>query len=322
MSNNVVKKLKMKRRKRIRRRRKFILFCFTFIVINLLIGLVFKNDDTNIKTEYITNNQCQNNDECTYGNITDEIDSVDEIDIKEEKDNSGYLDLEIDENADDAAKILSETMYRWNFYREDNRKIAYLTFDDGPSSKSTNRILDILDRNNIKATFFVLGSSIESSNNAKETLKRIAKEGHSIGSHGYSHKYSILYPNNKIDVRAVVDDFSKNNDLLKDILGKDFYTRLIRLPGGYSSWNGTSELDKILEEKGIYQMDWNVLNGDAEGNNYTKEQLLKRLKETLGEQDVAIILMHDTDAKESTVEYLQSAIDYLKEKGFEFRTLK
>lgn len=236
--------------------------------------------------------------------------------------NSGYIKLEDDINADDASDILPKTMYEWNFYREDNKKIAYLTFDDGPSNHSTDKILDILKKNNIKATFFVLGSSIENNNKSTEILKRIAKEGHAIGSHGYSHNYSKLYPNRVIDVKAVIEDFEKNDILLKNILGKDFSTRLIRLPGGHSSWKGTEALDKVLNEKGIWQVDWNALNGDAEGIDFPKEVLLENLKETVGDKDIAIILMHDTDNKKGTVEYLQSAIDYLKSQGFEFRTLK
>ena len=225
-------------------------------------------------------------------------------------------------NADDASKILPETMYKWNFYREDGKKIAYLTFDDGPSEHSTEKILDILKINDIKATFFVLGSAIDNNSRSEEILKRIAKEGHAIGSHGYSHNYSQLYPNRTVDVNAFMKDLEKNDMLLKSILGKDFNTRLIRLPGGHSSWKGTQELDKVLQEKNIWQVDWNSLNGDAESKDLPKEVLLNKLKETVGNQDVAIILMHDTDNKSGTVEYLQSAIDYLKSQGFEFRTLK
>ena len=237
-------------------------------------------------------------------------------------DNSGYITLENDINADDASKILPETMYKWNFYREDGKKIAYLTFDDGPSEHSTEKILDILKINDIKATFFVLGSAIDNNSRSEEILKRIAKEGHAIGSHGYSHNYSQLYPNRTVDVNAFMKDLEKNDMLLKSILGKDFNTRLIRLPGGHSSWKGTQELDKVLQEKNIWQVDWNSLNGDAESKDLPKEVLLNKLKETVGNQDVAIILMHDTDNKSGTVEYLQSAIDYLKSQGFEFRTLK
>ena len=75
-----------------------------------------------------------------------------------------------------------------NIYHTD-KKVAYLTFDDGPSN-NTHQILDILKQNNIKATFFVLGSQVEI---FPETTNRIYNEGHYIANHGYSHKYSEIY---------------------------------------------------------------------------------------------------------------------------------
>ena len=66
---------------------------------------------------------------------------------------------------------------------ESETKRAFLTFDDGPSL-NTPEILDILERENIKATFFVLGSQVE---NMPETTKKIYEKGHFIASHGYSH---------------------------------------------------------------------------------------------------------------------------------------
>lgn len=243
-------------------------------------------------------------------------------DFEENQSNSTSQEVINNNYIDDVSIVIPETLYKWNFYREDNKKIAYLTFDDGPSEESTEKILDILLRNNVKATFFTLGTSIDNNKRADSILKRIIDEGHSIGNHGYSHDYRILYPNRTVDVQAFMNDIEKNDERLKSILGNDFTTRLIRMPGGHSSWNGTEELDKVLEEKGLYQMDWNALNGDAEGIEYSREELLNNLKDTVGDKDVIIVLMHDTDMKKGTVEYLQSAIDYLKENGFEFRTLK
>ena len=299
-------------RKRKKRKRKFVLFSFFMIMSTLFIGIILKDNNISAISEERENIEIEVTNDSSEDNENNNI----------EKNNSGYLELNQDPNADDIAKVLPETIYKWNFYRSDNRKVAYLTFDDGPSSISTNKILDILKKNDVKATFFLLGSSIDNTANSKESIKRIAREGHAIANHGYSHKYSILYPNGKVDVSAFMDDINRNNKLLKEILGKDFNTRLIRLPGGHSSWNGTKELDKELENNKIYQVDWNVLNGDAEGGNKTKEQLIDRFKRTLGDQETAIILMHDSDNKLSTVESLQDIIDYLKLEGFEFRTLK
>lgn len=316
---------RIRRRKKIRRIRRRILFTIILIVSIVIIFQVFnKIDNLNInfykRVEALTGNNensAENeNKEKIEGEKSDKEENINILD------NSGYSSLEEDINADDASEVLPKTMYKWNFYREDGRKIAYLTFDDGPSEHSTERILDILKENNIKATFFELGSSIERNYKAKDILKRVVDEGHAIGSHGYSHDYYKLYPNGIVDVKAVVKDFKTNDDILKGMLGKDFSTRLIRLPGGHSSWNGTGALDEVLKSMGIWQVDWNALNGDAEGKDFPKEVLLSKLKETVGKQDVVIVLMHDTDYKKGTVEYLQSAIDYLKSEGFEFRTLK
>lgn len=306
-----------------------ILFISTFVIFTFVNK--FRHDITETKADIIDNNsdkkETAENDSKNDDNSSNDIDdneNKEDSDIENNipLDNSGYLALEEDINADDASVVVPETMYKWNFYREDNKKIAYLTFDDGPSEHSTEKILDILNANDIKATFFTLGSSIERNPRSEEILKRMAKEGHAIASHGYSHEYSILYPNRTVDVQAVLNDFEKNDKLLKDKLGKDFSTRLIRLPGGHSSWNGTAALDVELEKRGIIQVDWNSLNGDAEGHDKPKEVLLRNLQDTVLDQDVVIVLMHDTDSKQGTVDYLQSAIDYLRGEGFEFRTLK
>lgn len=316
-------------KKQVKKIKKMIVFTLSLLVsINIMFQVFDKIDKFKVniykKVEALTSNNEDKVEEINKEGIENKKDDEmeKEEEIRDSLDNSGYLTLEEDINSDDASKVLPETMYKWNFYREDGKKIAYLTFDDGPSEHATEKILGILKENDIKATFFILGSSIENNSKSEEILKRIAKEGHAIGSHGYSHNYSILYPNRTVDLEAVINDFKKNDDILKGILGKDFSTRLIRLPGGHSSWNGTEALDEVLKEKGIWQVDWNALNGDAEGKDFPKEVLLNRLKETVADQDVVIVLMHDTDYKKGTVESLQSAIDYLKAEGFEFRTLK
>lgn len=251
-------------------------------------------------------------------NITQEAEVPKEVVLDE----SGYLPLKKDTNADDASIVLPETMYKWNFYRENRKKTVYLTFDDGPSTQVTNQILDILDANDIKGTFFVLGTSIKGNPKAPETLKRMAKKGHAIANHGYSHDYNILYPKGVIDVQAFINDMDKNLQLLRETLGQDFNTRVLRMPGGYGTWYGVTPLNKALVEKGYYQTDWNCVNGDAEGRHKSPEQQLDRLKETMLDYDTLIVLMHDTNAKTNTVKYLQSSIDYLKSHGFEFKTLK
>ena len=205
------------------------------------------------------------------------------------------------------------------------KKVVYLTFDDGPSIETTPKILETLRNNEIKATFFVLGSNVEKSDTQKELLKEMVKEGHAIGNHGYCHNYSILYPGRVADTTAFINDMEKSENVMKSVLGDDFSTKVIRFPGGHMSWK-TGNLDPVLEQHGYTYIDWNVLNGDAEGNGKTVEQLINRLKETItnlcGNDDVLVVLMHDTDAKPTTAESLQQSIDYLKSLGYEFRTLK
>lgn len=235
-----------------------------------------------------------------------------------------YTSYENDLYADNA-KDIECMLSRWNYLREDGKKIAYLTFDDGPSTEVTQQILDTLKVNNTKATFFVLGSNVEKSDTQKELLKEMVMEGHAIGNHGYCHDYSVLYPGRVADPTAFINDMKKSEEVMKSVLGEEFSTNVIRLPGGHMSWN-TKALDPILEQNGYSYIDWNSLNGDAESNNRTVEQLVSRLKGSVndlaGNDGVLVVLMHDTNAKEATAQALQQIIDYLKSLGYEFRTLK
>ena len=240
------------------------------------------------------------------------------------KQNLIYTSYENDLYADNA-KDVENMLNKWNYLREDGKKVAYLTFDDGPSTEVTQQILETLKFNNIKATFFVLGSNVEKSNIQKELLKEMVIEGHAIGNHGYCHDYSILYPSRVANPTVIVNDMKKSEYVMRSVLGDDFRTSVIRLPGGHMSWN-TKMLDPVLEENGYSYIDWNTLNGDAEGNDRTVEQLVNRLKGTIRDlaenDDVLVILMHDTNAKKTTSQSLQEIIDYLKSLGYEFRTLK
>ena len=240
------------------------------------------------------------------------------------KENLLYTSYENDLYADNA-KDIENMLNKWNYLREDGKKIAYLTFDDGPSTEVTQQILETLKVNNVKATFFILGSNVEKSDIQKELLKEMVMEGHAIGNHGYCHDYSVLYPGRVANPTVLVNDMKKSENVMKSVLGDNFSTNVIRLPGVHMSWN-TKALDPVLEKNGYSYIDWNVLNGDAESNDRTVEQLVNRFKGTLsdlaGNDDVLVILMHDTNAKKTTAQSLQQIIDYLKSLGYEFRTLK
>ena len=134
-------------------------------------------------------------------------------------------------------------MQSWNFQREDNKKIAYLTFDDGPSENVTPQILDILDKNDVKATFFVLGTAIEGGEKQKELLRRMDEEGHAIGNHGYSHNYKILYPNGVVDASAFISDTKRTEEIINDTLGEALSHGCIRLAVENAQWIYDNVLD-------------------------------------------------------------------------------
>ncbi len=218
---------------------------------------------------------------------------------------------------EELAKIrseLKEERIKAEMEREKNLKIAYLTFDDGPSTKSTPAILDILKREGVKATFFVQGQNVSY---YPEIFKRIYDEGHAIGHHSYSHNYKYLYSS----TNNFMNDIYKTEEVMQKVLGPDFKTGLLRLPGGAFGPKKQHYVN-VAAAKGYTNYNWNALNGDAEGHGLSAGHLLNRLKTTVGGQRRVIILMHDTNAKATTVESLPASIKYLKDRGYEFRTLE
>jgi len=226
----------------------------------------------------------------------------------------------------DAAKVSAILNYK---EKNDDQKIAFLTFDDGPSTTVTPKILDILKKNNVKATFFLIGENIEANGRSKELVKREFNEGHAIGNHTYSHnRNNMLFPNRKVNVPVFMKDIKKNDDALKNVLGQDFNTRILRLPGGYMSRvyykdPNLPEFNSKLKEKNMISLDWNVEIKDSEGKrNKSAAELFSILKEEVGTKSKVIILMHDTYGKVQTANALPQIIKYLKGQGYEFRTIK
>lgn len=205
----------------------------------------------------------------------------------------------------------------------DGRKVAYLTFDDGPSESVTPKILDILDQEDIKATFFILGQSLDSSEKTKEIVKREYDDGHAIGNHTYTHNYHILYPGNKVNADNFMNEIDHCNESLKAVLGDDFKTNIIRFPGGHMSWKNEDEINTRLKDKGYYYIDWNALNKDAEGSKKkTADDLYNDAVSTIGKREKVILLMHDKEGKEETYKALPRIIDYLKQNGYSFMTIQ
>lgn len=201
-----------------------------------------------------------------------------------------------------------------NIYHSDTKR-AFLTFDDGPSSV-TNTILDVLKQENVKATFFVLGSRVEAK---PDVVKRIYDEGHYIANHGYSHVYENIYAS----PQAVLDEYNRCNDAVKNAIGvPEYNSHLFRFPGGITGGKYAdikSQANELLKQNNIVHVDWNALNGDAETNDLSIDFELARLQETTQNRNSVVILMHDAPAKKVTAEALPQIISYLREQGYEFK---
>jgi peptidoglycan/xylan/chitin deacetylase (PgdA/CDA1 family) len=193
---------------------------------------------------------------------------------------------------------------------QEKPKTIYFTFDDGPE-ESTEKVLDILKKNDIKATFFLVGKNVKA---RPEIAKRMVDEGHEIGGHSYEHKYKDIYGS----VGDFLRDFNKTYKEIKKATGVD--TNIFRFPGG--SLNSFNELTawKIVPEmlrRGFLFYDWNGYIGDADPGNtpWTIKQWVYRQ----GTPNRMILLMHDINP--NTAIKLQWIIDYYKDKGYTFAKL-
>ena len=199
----------------------------------------------------------------------------------------------------------------WTDKRTDGTKIAYLTFDDGPSV-NTEKILQILNSNNIKASFFLIGKNAENNTNL---VKEEVADGEVVGNHTYSHQL-----NYKEGPAIFVNDIIKCQDILKSILGPSYKLKLVRFPGGSFGPKIVPFRDAVTKA-GYRFIDWNDEIGDADGYDLPIPILLNNLKKYTVENTV-VILMHDAGAKTTTVQALPQIIQYLKSKGYRFDTLQ
>ncbi len=196
---------------------------------------------------------------------------------------------------------------------DSNDKVCYLTFDDGPS-KLTDQILDILDEYGVKATFFVAAKDDETS---KQRLAEIARRGHTIGLHTYTHDYRKIYAS----VDAFLDDFAKEREIIYNATGE--YPTIFRFPGGSVNSYNKKTARAIIDEmtrRGYTYYDWNVSSGDAE-YGATRESIYRDTVSQAKACTKAIVLCHDTNAKGDTVSQLPSILWELKRNGYRFDKL-
>lgn len=197
--------------------------------------------------------------------------------------------------------------------------VIYLTFDDGPSDKVTPQILDILKSNGIKATFFICAYDEKT----KPMLQRELDEGHTVAIHGYTHDYNVAYASTD----AYMENILKLDQMLQADFGyKAFTTRFL---GGSSNTISEkycpgimTELVQLVPAAGFQYMDWNITSIDANGNNLDADGIYNSIVEELNPAKPNVVLMHDTNQKQTTADQLQRLIDYGKENGYSFEAIQ
>ena len=190
--------------------------------------------------------------------------------------------------------------------------VIYLTFDDGPGS-FTNKILDILKKHDIKATFFVTMAG------SNDVLRREFDEGHTIGLHTATHVYKQIYAS----IDSYFDDLNRVSNRVQSITGKE--TKFIRFPGGTSnhvSAVGMSNIVREVNAKGYTYFDWNLSVEDAGECAYKKDKktcVVNNFKKYLKPNKVNMVLMHDI--KSYTANGLEEMINYAKERNYTFKQI-
>lgn len=202
-----------------------------------------------------------------------------------------------------AVKSLSRCPYTKNKGKlpviDPSRPVIALTFDDGPKNGTTERILDVLEKYDARATFFVVGTMVEK---APELVKREYDLGCQIGNHSYSHP--IL---TKLKLEEANEEVSKTSNLVFDITGD--YARIARPPYGSLS-------HEIKEASGVEWFNWSIDTYDWKTRN--ADSVYKNIMNNVSDGDV--ILMHDLYG--STVDAVEKVVPELAEKGFQMVTMK
>lgn len=202
----------------------------------------------------------------------------------------------------------------WELQKNSDKKIAYLTIDDGPSY-NTPRILNILKENNINATFFLIGQNAE---RYPQFVKQEVDEGNSVANHTYSHP--LRYRGN---IQGFIDDVNRCDRVLKNILGDKYIQKFMRFPGGaFEKQTELRPYREAVRENGYRFLNWNALTGDADRNLEPVDYLINHVKSDIRGHKIVVLLMHDAPAKVTTVQALPTIIQYLKEQGYTFGVFK
>lgn len=190
-------------------------------------------------------------------------------------------------------------------------KVIYLTFDDGLSPKTTDLFIDILNENEVKGTFFVIGNTLEKN---QQTLKRIIDCGHGLGLHTYSHEAKIIYKSKE----SFLDEMLQTQKLIEELTGKK--VNIIRFPFGSKNryFPLTNEWIDAVHNNNLKIYDWNVDTHDGE---YPKNSSYNIYRSTISTKNNIILLMHCTSLNKNSAVALKETIKYYKSKNYRFKII-
>jgi len=206
----------------------------------------------------------------------------------------------------------------WNYcgskaktcFSDINKKVIYLTFDDGPSN-ITNNILDTLKENNVKATFFIIGNQIDG---LEDVIKRIHDEGHSIGLHTYTHNFKRIYGNKN----TFIKEMFQSREKIYEVIG--ISPNIIRFPGGSQRHLTNAYLDK-LHSLNFKIYDWNMETADGLNSKVSPDRLFREATKGSDKLSIIILLLHCDYMHKNTCKALPKIIKYYKNEGYEFKPI-
>lgn len=193
----------------------------------------------------------------------------------------------------------------------EGEKIIYLTFDDGPGGKITNKVLDTLKEENVPATFFIIGCQVE---NQESIILRMKNEGHNIGLHSVTHDRNKLYHGNE----GFINEMLKEQAMLENITGEKH--TILRFPFGCnnSTYRLTDSLVTAIHENNLKIYDWTQDSGDGANCNSSPDSIFRN---SISEEDNIILLMHCTYINKNSAAALPSIIKHYKSKGYTFKAI-
>ena len=222
------------------------------------------------------------------------------------------ITYEVKDSSDNSFSIDREVIVI-NRVSSSGNGVIYLTFDDGPSNL-TKEILDILDREGIKATFFVCG--------ANEYTKRAYNSGHTIALHSNTHNYSYIYASSS----NYFSDLNSISDKVYSVI--NIRPKIIRFPGGSSNTVSRNYKSGIMSyltvevvNRGYSYFDWNVDSNDAGSDVGNSTNIYYNVINNVSHSRANVVLMHDSANHRATVNALSDIIRYGKNNGYTFKAI-